>query len=514
MMKSLINRYNLVFAFCQREFLNYFEKFIISQQNALVLWVPVLMGLGIGLFFSLEEDPSIYWCILTFITGIHSIKSKNMVSKTIVASIFWISLGFSTSIIRTNNINTNFISKKLNYKKITGIITNIESHKSGLRITIKANNLENNYLRFVIKEKYLPKASLSIGDEIKTKATLHPPSLPNHPNGFNFRRNAYFQKLSATGYATDFLYIESKHQQNLFKSFIDRAKQKIRLSLKNNLSDKTKPVALAMTIGERSAVPDEIRSAYSNSGISHLLAISGLHLTIIAGFIFFFIRRGLCLSQYLSLKYNTKKIAAIIAFIFTAFYLMLCWGSISALRAFIMTSIVFLAILIDRKAITLRSVAIAATGILIFLPESLLTPSFQLSFAAVTGIVAFYQSIKPSYSNNLFKKITRFFVGIFLTTVIATTVTIPFTIYHFQQISIHGLWVNVLAIPLTALLLMPLLFCYTILIPFDLSSFLSLPLEKVINFLNNIAFFASDLPFFILKTYPISNAIFQKQLDR
>jgi competence protein ComEC len=198
-----------------------------------------------------------------------------------------------------------------------------------------------------------------------------------------------------------------------------------------------------------------------DSGMAHLLAISGLHIGLIAGIVFFGLRAVLALMAPLALRYPIKKIAAALAIIAALGYALVAGATVPTQRAFLMIGLVLVAVLFDRRGLSIRSVALAALVILVLQPESLLGASFQLSFAAVTGLIAVYEWFgrpvdgQGAANRAAMGRPLRYLVGIAASTIIASTVTAPFAIYHFNRLAVFGLVANLGAVPITALWIMP-----------------------------------------------------------
>jgi competence protein ComEC len=258
-------------------------------------------------------------------------------------------------------------------------------------------------------------------------------------------------------------------------------------------------IAAALTTGDRSGIPDDVREKFVASGLAHILAISGLHLSIVAGLIFFMIRKGTALIPPLALRVNTKKIAALGAIIVTGLYLGLSGFGVPAQRAFLMTSLVMVAILINRNAFSLRTVAFAATVILLATPENLLGPSFQLSFSAVVGLIAAYETWKNPIERWLGKggfirKPCVYSGGVAFTSLIATLATMPFTIMTFNQFTLMSIFANMLAVPLTAFFVMPSALLTLVSMLFGLENYTLPLLGYAIELLQHIAQYASAVP--------------------
>ena len=186
------------------------------------------------------------------------------------------------------------------------------------------------------------------------------------------------------------------------------------------------------------------------SGLAHLLAISGLHIGLVAGLLFFFVRLCLALWERGALRYPIKKWAAVAALLASLGYLLISGSTLPTQRAFLMLCFVTLAVLIDRSAISMYLVAWAAAVILLIVPENLMNVSFQMSFAAVTALVAVYEfSVLRRLAGTRAgraKRVSLYFLAVLLTTLVAGLATAPFALYHFNQIALYGMLANFLPV--------------------------------------------------------------------
>ncbi len=224
-------------------------------------------------------------------------------------------------------------------------------------------------------------------------------------------------------------------------------------------------LAAALITGRRGDISRENVENLRTAGLAHILAISGLHMSLAAGSIFVLLRAFLALFPAIILHYPVKKIVAVAAIAGSAGYLIISGASIATQRAFVMIAIMFVAVLLDRPAISMRNVALAAMVIILMRPESVLTPSFRMSFAAVTALVAAYE----------FRPLTRFrrqiaaglwvraamrplyyLAGVSLTTIVAAAATAPFAAYHFNHMAPFALAGNLFGIPVIAFIIMPM----------------------------------------------------------
>jgi competence protein ComEC len=211
------------------------------------------------------------------------------------------------------------------------------------------------------------------------------------------------------------------------------------------------------------------------SGLAHLLAISGLHLGLVAGLVFFAARAGLALIPALALRFPIKKWAAVLAAAAALIYLFLVGATIPTQRAYVMVGLALLAIVLDRQPISLRLLAAAAALILLLSPESLLSASFQMSFAAVTALVAGYEWLsqrRPTgpRDRGLLSRLGLYLGFLLLSSVIANLATAPFAVFHFNRLAVFGLVANLVAIPLTAFWIMPAALVAMLLLPFGLEA--------------------------------------------
>ena len=220
------------------------------------------------------------------------------------------------------------------------------------------------------------------------------------------------------------------------------------------------PFIFAGLTGERGRIPEPVMESMRKSGLAHLLAISGLHMGLVAATLFFVLRLAMAAIEPVALRHPIKKWAASAALAGALFYLLISGATVPTQRAFVMVGLVLVAVLIDRTAISMRLVAWAALGILLLRPESLLSASFQLSFAAVVALIATWEAARGRWSawrgsHSVVRQIGLYLVGVAFTSVIATAATAPFAAYHFDRVAVYGLLANLVAVPITALWVMP-----------------------------------------------------------
>jgi len=471
--RKLISLYALLSHIQER-----FQSSMWGERERFILWFPVLLALGVGCYFSLGHEPdsatgfTLFAIILIFIWLSRKIFTAFW-CLLILASII---VGFSLAQWHTLHLKAPVISKKTRPVKVQGVVLDIERLSKGQRLTLTDLKIEK-----IIPTKTPKKVRIKVpqkmqkshvGDRIEVLAILNPPGKPVLPRGFDFRRHAYFLQLGATGYALSEVIVLEKNSQsywweNIRQTVINHVNQHIP-------NAQTASIASALFTGEKRSIPKNTIETIRAAGIAHLLAISGLHIGLVTGFIFFIVRALLASNEYMANWYPLKKVAAIVAFGGGLVYLLLVGAPVSAQRALLMTGLVLLAILLDRQAISMRLAAFAATVVLFFSPQSLLGASFQMSFAAVVALIAFYEATADWWKQHYlraswFKKMLFYLLASLCTTTIASLATAPIALFHFQKVSfISGLLANMVAVPLTAFWVMPLGLVALVLMPFGL----------------------------------------------
>ncbi len=469
------------------------------------LCLPVFLGGGISIYYSLTIEPSIWIAFASILFFILSLILMKVWKKGVfVVALGVMSLGFSISAFRTACLKTEMLQYPLAPVVIEGTIVQVE---------LKPNKQSGYYQKLIIEDvqadivKEVPykvrvtmkgdRERLWPGQVIRMKVKLNPIPDPSLPGEFDFRRQAYFNGIGATGFALSIPEIIGNRET--WKTKFEKKREQLTTFFIENMAAPQGAIAAALITGDKAAIPDDIREDFVQSGLAHILAISGLHLSIIAGGVFIFLRKGIALIPPLCLRYSSKKIAAIGTILVTLLYLILSGFGVPAQRAFIMISVVMGAILIDRTALSIRTVALAAFLILLFCPESLLGPSFQLSFAAVTILICGYETLKTPLANwviggGFVRKAVTYCGGVALTSLLATLATLPFTIYLFHRFSLHAVAANLIAVPLTTLLVMPsaLLTCVTL--PLGWETYFLMSFKYSIGLLLGVAHEVSTWP--------------------
>ena len=473
--------------------------------DALILFLPVFLSLGIGLYFALPFEPAVpvLWGGFSsaLLVGLATIGWRDTYTwRWVMALCVMATLGMGLAQMRTHALHTNLLPDKVWGAEIAGTIQSMERAGAGWRVVLqkaRINHEEKEYtLRLSIRGRgFKP----HLGQDITVMGSLMPPSPPFVPGAFDFQRHAYFQGLSGYGYTWKIV-SQSETTKIQKTSALENYRIWIADKVYGILDKPEAGVVTALLNGQRAGIDRQTTKELQQSGLQHIISISGLHVGLLAGIVFYVTRLLMAFNMRLALTWPIKKIAAGFALVSIIIYMLIVGLEPATVRSVIMTGIVLIAVLVDREAINLRLVAIAAIILLLWHPESVLDIGFQLSFAAVTGLVAFYQYTadfwQRSFWNEFFvMKVLRVGFLSILTTIIATISTAPLVLLHFQQIPMLSMLANALATPVVTFLVMPGTFLSYILLPFPFVGEMAVKLMGLgVDLVLDISRFVAHLP--------------------
>ena len=456
-----------------------------QERERWVLWIPVVCGAGIAAYFSLGFEPPLWFgpiFTLIGVLGAHQLLRRAGSRLLVAIALSLFGIGFSAAQFATWSQDGPPLENEIGPVDVSGQIKKIEYQPKSIRVTMENLRISAltpdktpHLVRIVMAAKQPP---FSSGDWIRIRATLKPPSPPAMPGAFDFQRQSFFSGLGAVGFSFGTAVVEGSAAKTgiaAISFFVERLREKINTSVRGTIKGEGGAIASALMTGDRAAISKDAMSAMRDSGLAHLLAISGLHVGLIAGILFFSLRALLALVPGLVLRYPVKKWAALVAIIGALGYAIVSGATVPTQRAFLMLAFVMLAVIFDRQGISMRVVAWAAMAILLISPESILGASFQLSFAAVVALVAFYEEIRDrekyqNYKRSFWRYGVIYVLGVAMTTLIAGLATAPFAAFHFNSVATFGLLANLLAVPLTAMWIMPAAVVSFVLMPFGLEN--------------------------------------------
>lgn len=474
----------------------------------MVLFVPVCMSAGIAWYFALKAEPPLWLWAAGFVASVILACLLRPVRPALYVSLFCalVALGFALAQFRTYEVRTPYLSEPVSFAEVTGKIAEIEPKPKGSKILLKDVTISKipaektpAYVSVTLR-KYDP--TLVTGQMISLRAGLFPPPEPAIPGGFDFGRYFYFRQIGAVGYGIPPITVKSLKDSGAsdFEIWFAEFRHRLTESIRSYFHEPAGAVAAAFVTGETQAIPDEVNNNMRIAGLYHLLAVSGMNLSVVAGIAFFSLRFLLAAIPPIALRFNIKKWAALLALIASYMYLRVSGTPVSAERAFFMVSLIFIAIIFDRDPTPMRSVAIAAFCIALYEPEAVLTASFQLSFSATAALIAAYEwgAGWLTRSNNMrgfgISRIGVYFAAVIVTSTIAWLATEPFIIYHFNQFSSYSLIANTIAEPLVSFVLMPLVIAGVLLLPLGLAGLAFTPMQYGVDLLLKIASTTAGLP--------------------
>lgn len=434
-----------------------------EQRGHLFPWVPVGLALGIGAYFAAPVEPGLVAYGGAALIAVLAMAVAIWGGERIAPLAVLLALlcgGLLVAGARTAVVSAPVLKFRY-FGAIEGRLIGVDRSRSDAprilldRVWLQDVPLARTPARVRLSLHGPPGGLPAPGSWLGITGHLSPPPPPSEPGGFDFRRRAWFERLGAVGYARSppVALAPAEGGRTLI---VHRARMALSAGIRARVPGDAGAFAAAILSGDRSAMPQATLQTLRDSNLAHLLAISGLHMGLLTGFVFAALRYGLALIPPLALRWPIKKIAAVVALIAAAGYLALSGGNIATQRAFVMVAVMLAAVLADRRAITLRAVALAATIILLLEPESLLEAGFQMSFAATTALVAGFSALR-AWPEGLWRppRWVHPVLAVVLSSAVAGAATAPIGAAHFNQIAQYGLLANLLTVPLMGLLVIP-----------------------------------------------------------
>ena len=479
----------------------------LAEQRRWFLWLPVCEGLGIILYFTRLTEP-VWWSGLGMLaltlaawwTAARGTAAPRPAIAAAALATAAIAAGFTAAQWQSWRVQAPVLNQATPALRFQGTVGDIEILPQACRILVEHPVIEDlldteTPHRIRLKLKSCPAA---IGDQIWGRALLFPVPAPFLPGGYDFQRQDYFEGIGATGFTVGWLG-EASGSESQKPDWLLDLRHRITARILTVLPNAEGGVAAALITGEKEGIPAPVAQDFRDSGLAHMLVIAGLHMTLVAGFVFFACRAMLALIPRIALHYPIKKFAALASLTAALIYLALSGGAVPTERAFVMCTLGIIAILFDRAVFSMRGLALAALAILTTNPVALMGVSFQMSFAAVVGLISFYESSALRLSSlgieaGLARRAGLHLFGIALTTLVATIGTIPFTIYHFGRVALYSVLANVIAVPLAGFWILPWGFVACLLMPLHLEALALHPMGWGIGIVIAVAHWTASLP--------------------
>ncbi|MGB0498980.1 MAG: ComEC/Rec2 family competence protein [Rubricella sp.] len=442
------------------------EAALDAQRRSVALWAPVLLGAGAATYLALPfEPPDPFWigCLLSglvvFLAGI----GRSALVMAVACGLGAALVGFGLAAQRTAAVAAPVVPFEMTVD-LEGRLVSFSASASGYPrillddVILYGERTQPAHVRVALTGGQ-SLSGLDPGDRVLMRARIGPPSGPVEPGGFDFRRHAWFERIGAYGYTATPVFLVDRPADG-WRTRLERWRWQATLAIREAIPGREGGFAAAILTGDRTALDPDTLDALRASNLAHLLAISGLHMGLLTGFVFAAIRYGLVLVPGLALARPIKKWAAVGALLAGLAYLFLSGFAVATQRAFVMVAVVLVAVMLDRPAFTLRAVSIAALIIIVTQPESVLGPGFQMSFAATAALVAVFEWLRGRdwWRDEGRGWVTRLrpVLALFISSAVAGGATAAIAAYHFNQSAQYGLIANLLAVPLMGVFIMPM----------------------------------------------------------
>ena len=437
-----------------------------AERDRWPLWLPVALGAGAGGYFALPFEPPavIAWVALglTWVTLTLAILGRARWQFAFLwALLAALLLGFGLAKLREIRIATPVLDHAL-VAHLTGRVVAQEPREKGERLVladVHSGALPNAPKRVRVAMRETSELDFQPGDWLSLTARLDTPPAPSEPGASDLGRSLYFQSIGAVGFAYGRAHrIIPAKPPGVWERMgagIESLRLIMTQRIQSALPGSIGGIASALITGERGGINDEDEAALRDAGLAHVLAIAGLHMALMGGGIFWLLRAVLAAIPAIALNYPIKKWAAAAALGASTFYLVISGAAPSAVRAFVMLAMVMVAILLDRPALTMRSLGLAAAILLVLRPESIIEPGFQMSFVAVAGLVAVAEwemrreRLKPR------GPLHRYVHGIVMTSLVGSLATLPYAMFHFDRATHYAVLGNLIAMPVMGFWVMP-----------------------------------------------------------
>lgn len=448
-------------------------------------WLAVGFGFGILLYFAAPSEPTILAPAgaLVLFVAVAWVSRERPFAFALAVALTCVAAGFGAGCLRGAMVAHPVLTRPTATVMLTGFVEARDATERSERIVLRLTGTSSERampalerVRVALRRGFAP----SVGDHVELRARLVPLIGPARPGGYDYARGAYFARLGATGFVLGRPKAAPATEAVPWPIRAYAAIEAMRRSLANRiravLPGETGAVAAALVTGLRDTIPPEVNEAMRVSGLYHVLSISGLHMALVAGVLFGVVRGGLALVPGLALRRPIKKWAAVVAIAGLTFYLVLSGAEVATQRSYIMILIVLIGVLVDRPALTLRTLAAAAAATLAISPEALLNPGFQMSFAATLALVALYEHLAPviaqppSAGSGIFTRFTErtgrwVLLGV-VSSLAAGLATTAFVAFHFHRVTPYGLLANVLGMSVMSFVVMPAGLVSVMLLPF------------------------------------------------
>ena len=488
------------------------REWIAAEAGAgrLLPWVPIAFGTGIAFYFTADHEP-VAWvtAVVAAALCLAAFLLRRQRAFPVAVMIAAMSAGFATATWKTVRVAHGVLARPVYSVSLTGFVETRDIRERTDRFVLRVVSMDSpravtklERVRLSVRKGTAP----DVGSFVELKARLQPPLAPLRPGSYDFGRDMFFQGIGASGFAMGAIRtLEPPVSGGLslrYAAVMQGLRDAIDARIRTTLDGDKRAIATALLTGRRDAITTPVNDAMFISGLGHVLSISGYHMAVVAGVVFFAVRALLALILALATGFPIKKWSAAAALAAALFYLLLSGAEVATQRSFFMAAVVLIAVMVDRRAVTFRTLAVAAMIVLVLAPEALVHPSFQMSFAATLGLVALVQIGMPrlfaSPDNSATAKVAlwggREIMTLALASLVAGLATTPYAAFHFHRVTPYGVLANLAAMPVVSAVVMPAGLLGLLAMPFGLDGVFWWLMGVGIDWMIAVTRWVADLP--------------------
>jgi len=427
-----------------------------AERGRFIPWLPVWMGVGVLAYFAQTTEPPAWaGAAVSAAAALVTLAARRrIVARAVTLCALFAALGFCSAQMATwRALPIDLLPR--NATMLAGVVRSVEALPEGRRVTLDQVQLPGQELarRIRVKLKAGDQTALAAGDLVRLRAMLRPPAGPTYPGAWDLQRDAFFNGLGAYGTALGVVEVLEQAPPE-GTAWVQALRDGVARRVMAGVPGPAGAVAATLLTGGTAAIPATDRSAFRDSGLAHLLAVAGLHIGIVMGLVMAATRYGLALSERAALFWPCKAIAAGAA-LRGAGYLLLTGAHLPILRSFAMACLVTLGVMLGRRALSLRGLALAALVLMVLSPHEVVGVSFQMSFSAVLALIAGYEALRPVLMRLYHRRILSHVVALVLTSLLAGSASAAYGAYHFGHFQLYFILSNVAAVPMTAFWVLP-----------------------------------------------------------
>jgi competence protein ComEC len=441
------------------------DTWLAAERGRAVLWLPVLMGAGVLTYFALRREPPA-WVGLALLVpaGAGAALARTLpLLRGGLALVVAFALGVSAAQLAAWRAPP-LVVLPAHAVVLTGVVRGVDPLPEGRRLLLEAPRLDGGApLGRLVRVRLRTGDPLVIetGDTVRLRALLRPPASPAYPGGWDLQRDAFFAGLGGSGFALGMAERVATTDPSGPLRHLQRLRERIGARFAVGIPGPAGTIAATLFTGMAGAIPAADHDAFRNSGLAHLLAVAGLHIGIVMGWAMFLTRAGLALCEWTALRWPTKQIGAFAALVAGGGYMVLTGMHVPIVRSFAMAGLYTMAVLLGRRAISLRGLGLAGVVLMLVEPQEVPGVSFQMSFGAVLALISGYEVLRPRLTalhgeGGWRGRLSVHLAMLALTSFLAGTASMPFGAYHFGRIQVYFVVSNMVAVPLTAFWVMPL----------------------------------------------------------